>query len=105
MEVSFMFDIMVLLWGMIGAASIAFIGYARQAVKENPEDFQLKKALPTVILGAGIGVAFALAGTPVTEAAVMEQLALYGFLTFAIENGLKIVYRWIGNLGAVGPTT
>ena len=48
-----MFDIMVLLWGMIGAASIAFIGYARQAVKENPEDFQLKKALPTVILGAG----------------------------------------------------
>ena len=96
-----MLDLMAVLWALVAAAGIAFLGYAKQAVGQNPEDFKWEQALPTVILGAAIGVALALAGTPVSEATVMEQIGVYGFLTLAIESGLKIVYRWLGKVGAV----
>ena len=87
-------DPMVLIYGAGAGAIFALLAFLKQMPTEH-EKFDPLKAAPTVILGAVIGGALALAGTPISEETMAVQLAVYGFTTVAIEYFVKFVYRMV----------
>lgn len=88
-----MIDFTVLLYGAFAGAVFAGVVFLKQKTGDNPEAFQIEKALPTICLGAVIGAVASLSGIPVTEASVAAQLVAYGFGTVIFENIGKAVYR------------
>jgi hypothetical protein len=86
-------DPMVIIYGLFAGAVFALLGYLRQMPTDG-ESFQLIKALPTVILGGGIGAMLAFAGTPISEESIAIQMGVYGSLTVAIQYFVQAVYRW-----------
>jgi len=83
----------------IGSAVIAYYWYINNQIdptKETQPGYRLKKALPTVIVGTGIGALSVFANIePLTTANVGVQMASYGLITSVVDTGLKTVWRWI----------
>lgn len=78
-----------ILVAVVVSAGYALLGYAKNV----GTDFDLEKYGATVILGTIIGVILYSSGTPITEAVVVELMAVHVGLLCIIENGLKALYR------------
>jgi len=85
-------DFMVVAYAIIAAVVYAVFGY----LKTTPlEQFSGSKFGATLAIGAIVGFVLASMGVPVTEEAVIVQLAAFAGLTAVIENILKSIWRRI----------
>ena len=81
----------------LGAAAYSLVWYSREVMdpsKETPE-FEPFKLLATVIIGAIIGALAVLSGVEMTQELVLEQIAVYGFLVYVVEQLGKSLWRQI----------
>lgn len=51
----------------------------------------------TAIIGAGVGIAAALSGSPITQIGIETQIAALGAIIAIIEKVLKTLYRYLEN--------
>lgn len=78
----------------IGIALLMAVIYTVLGYSKSPgEEFNPTKAAATVGLGLLIGTVMYTSGIPITEVNVTGQLAIYGGLLYAIENGIKAIVR------------
>lgn len=83
-----------IIYAVLAAMFYAGIVYVKKSLDTNePEEFDSFKFLSTVIVGGFVGIL--LSGSPITEAAIQVQLGIYASVTMFVENGLKILYRYM----------
>lgn len=88
-------DPISIVYGAVAGAVFALLGYLKQKPLPEGQEFDIMKALPTVVLGMVVGGMLAAAGTPVSEENVIVQVGVYGFATVVIEYFIKTVLRTI----------
>jgi prolipoprotein diacylglyceryltransferase len=76
-----------ILTGIIGGLAFSLSGLAK---KENKEDFDWTKMIPTIVIGGIIG---GIAGFMNQDYGVIANSSLAAGLTAVIENGWKAIYR------------
>jgi len=79
-----------ILIAMVAAAVFAVSGYLKSV---KTEDFEIRKFVPTIAVGAILGAITYAIGSPVTELGVMEQVAAYIGMIVLLENVLKALLR------------
>jgi hypothetical protein len=82
---------------MASAAVYSMVFYAKKRLSKDKQKLDIKKFLATVIVGAGVGAAFATQGVPINQASVGEKLAMYAGTVAIIESLLKSVFRILSN--------
>lgn len=80
-----------------GEAAVAGMVYASVVFARrrniDAEDFDVVKFVATALVGAGVGVSLALAGSPVEAASFETRMAAYAGLTVVVEQLLKHAYE------------
>lgn len=79
--------------------SIIFFAKKRMR-KDNPEDFDRRRFMATVLVGAVVGAGYTLLGLPVTREAIVNTLAMYGGTIMLAEAVLKFVWRTLAGQGS-----
>lgn len=86
--------------GAAYAAVYAALWYARRRQHEN-EDFDPAKFGATVVLGAALGVAMALAGDPLSQADIEAKLVVYAGLLTVLTPIIRMVLDGLRSLEVV----
>ena len=84
-----------IVFAMIAAAMYAGSQFVKKWPGDKPEEFDWYKFGATVVLGGLIGTAASLKGDVVDQTSIELQLFLFAGATAIIENGIKIVVRFI----------
>jgi amino acid transporter len=59
--------------------------------------FEWTSLVATAIIGAGVGIAAVLTGSPLTQMSIETQLIAYGTVIAVIERVVKTMYHYIEN--------
>ena len=87
-------ELMSIVLAVVTAAIYALSGWLKSAPQE---ELSVVRLATTMGLGLIIGVGLVVAGIPVNEAAVLEQMAIYAGLIVLIENVIKAYIRRRGS--------
>ena len=86
-------------WYSVGIAVFSAVVYSltmfvkKYLNSDNPQSFDTAKFITTVIWGAIVGVALQMAGLPINEQTVEQQMATYAGLIAITENIVKAIIR------------
>lgn len=83
-------DPLTVITAIVAAAGYSLIFYAKRRTRDD-DPFRPRKALATLLVGAGVGLLFALAGDPVHQESIEVRLAAYSGVIALLESILKIV--------------
>lgn len=87
-----MVDIALIIQSCIAALAYSLVFYAKRRQKDG-QPFKLEKAVPTLIVGVGVGIAFALSGVMPTQAALETKLTAMAGTVALVETILKVLIR------------
>lgn len=90
-----MVELVPIVLSMLAAAGYSVLFYGKTRQGDGDEPFSGCKFGATLIVGAGVGLAFGLTDTTLTESRLETQLAAYAGAVAVVETGLKIVVRQI----------
>ena len=98
----FLTSILTVIYAMLGSAAAAYYWWKNNQVdptKPTDAGYKIKKALPTVLVGACIGIASVIWGVePVTGINAAIMMAQYGLVTSVVDTGLKTICRYFNIL-------
>lgn len=85
-------DLMTVVTAVTAASIYSAVFYAKRRTRDE-QPFKPRKAAATLLVGAGVGLAFALAGDPVRQETIEVRLVTYSGVIALLESALKIVAR------------
>lgn len=88
------FDFAAVFNAVVIAAVYSFLHY----LSKHPTGFQKENFKPfkfgaTILVGVGVGVSFALAGSPLSQESIEAQLVAYSGTVVFVERVLKLLVR------------
>lgn len=86
-------DIAIIAQSCIAALAYSFVFYAKKRQKREREPFDVRKMLPTLIVGLGVGIVFAQSGVIPSQAALETRMAGMGGTIALVDSVIKMVVR------------
>jgi len=89
------FEIATVLTAMLASIAYSVAFFAKEKADFDPEKFQTKKFLATLVVGIGVGISMELTGASLAFDNFESQLAAMAGTIAIVESLLKAMYRTV----------